>query len=270
MDLQVTSDWTFDSDYKRGFARTSDPRVLAVVEREDEYGGGHIDGDAYAPAFYWDRNHGGIESTAGSTFMDDESKAIMDRLVEARGRFYDNRQKWAVVERYLRVFHGTTMAQVSSTIDRDAQVVILNTPTWREHVGMDDSEIDRFEVNSVTGPGQNVVKEVVSASSEAEAREIHLTNHADEGRYITVVERAHALTGDIAEWQGALDGDVFGIGWATLEERRLEDDEEIDLDEWDVEIQSWSYIGEDYAKESAARFDAGTPDLPLMLDIAAA
>ena len=35
MDIKVTSDWTFDSDYKRGFARTSDPRVLAVIERDD-------------------------------------------------------------------------------------------------------------------------------------------------------------------------------------------------------------------------------------------
>jgi hypothetical protein len=269
MDIQVTSDWTFDRDYKRGFARTSDPRVLAVIEREDEYGGGHIDGDCYAPAFYWDRRNGGIESTAGSTFMDDESKHIMDRLVEARDRFYSLRKPFAVVERYLHIFHGTTMAQVSSTIDRDAQVVILNTPTWRATVGIEDEAINRFEVNSVTSPGQNVVKEIVTASSEDEAREIHLTNHADEGRYITVVERHHALTGDIAEWQGALDGDVFGIGWATLEERRLEDDEEIDLTDWNVEIEVWGFIGEDYAQESAARFDAGTPDLPPMLDFAA-
>lgn len=231
MDITVTSDWTFDSDYKRGFARTSDPRVLAVVEREEEYGGGHIDGDAYAPAFYWDRNHGGIESTAGSTFMDDESRHIAERIVEARDRYYSLRMPWATVERFARVFHGTTMAQVSSTIDRDAQVVILNTPTWREHVGWTDEY----------------------AATQPE--DIRLTEKMIEG--------------DVKEWQGALDGEVFGIGWATLEERRLEDGEPIDLDEWDVNIEVWGHIGEDYAQESAARFDAGTPDLPEMLDFAA-
>ena len=231
MDIQVTSDWTFDSDYKRGYARTSDPRVLAVVEREEEYGGGHIDGDAYAPAFYWDRRNGGIESEAGSTFMDDESKHIAERIVAARDHFQWKRMPWATVERYARIFHGTTMEQVTSTIDRDAQVFILNTPTWREHIGWTD--------------------EYAAQQDE----DIRLT--------------PAMLEGEVREWQGALDGEVFGIGWATLEERRLEDDEDIDLDAWDIEIQCWGFIGEDYAQESAARWDAGTPDLPPMLDIAA-
>ena len=230
MDIKVTSDWTFDSDYKRGFARTSDPRVLAVIERDDEYGDGNIDGDVYAPAFYWDRRNGGIECAAGSTFMDDESLHIAERIVEARDRFMYALMPWATVERYARVFHGTTMAQVTSTIDRDAQVFILNTPTWREHCGIGE------------------FAEVVTTTSEERAA----TNY---------------LEGDVKEWQSALDGEVFGIGWATLEERRLEDDEEIDLDAWDIEIQVWGYIGEDYAQESAARFDAGTPDLPEMLAV---
>lgn len=232
MDIKVTSDWTFDSDYKRGFARTSDPRVLAVIERDGEYGGGHIDGDAYAPAFYWDRRNGGIAGTACSTFMDDESRHIAERIVEARDRFMYVRMPWATVERFARVFHGTTMAQVSSTIDRDAQVVILNTPTWREHVGIGE------------------YAPVVTTTSEERSA-------------------IDYLAGDVKEWQGALDGEVFGIGWATLEERRLEDDEEIDLDAWDIEIQVWGYIGEEYAQESAARFDAGTPNLPEMLSVPA-
>lgn len=229
MDITVTSDWTFDSDYNRGFARTSDPRVLAVIEREGEYGGGYIDGDVYAPAFYWDRRNGGIESAAGSTFMDDESLHIAERVVEARDRFMYARMPWATFERFARVFHGTTMAQVTSTIDRDTQVFILNTPTWREHIGWTD--------------------EYAAQQDE----DIRLT--------------PAMLEGEVKEWQDALDGEVFGIGWATLEERRLEDDEEIDLDAWDIEIQVWGYIGEDYAQESAARFDAGTPDLPEMLSV---
>lgn len=230
MDITVTSDWTFDSDYKVGYARTSDPRVLAIVQREDEYGGGHIDGDCYAPAFYWDRQRGGL-TTAGSTFMDEASTQIAHRIIEARDRIRAHRMPWEIVERYARIFHGTTMEQVSSTIDRDAQVAIFNTPTWREHIGWTD--------------------EYAAQQDE----DIRLT--------------PAMLEGEVKEWQGALDGEVFGIGWATLEERRLEDDEDIDLDAWDIEIQCWGFIGEDYAQESAARWDAGTPDLPPMLDIAA-
>lgn len=269
MDITVTGEWTSTSDYKHVFAKTSDPRVLAVIEREEEYGGGHIDGDCYAPAFYWDRQHGGF-TTAGSTFMDSESEYIAERFREARDRFYDSRQAWATAERYLRIFHGTTMAQVSSSIDRYAQVVIFNTPTYREHVGMTDEQINSFEVCSVTGPGQNLIKEDIAAATEAEARAIHLAAHTDEGRYITAATRATLLDGDIESWTAALDGEVYGIGWATLPEHVIDTDEEPSFEDYDVSIEVWGYLGEDYAKGSAAAFEAGTPELPEMLDLTVA
>jgi hypothetical protein len=251
------------------WAETDDPRVLVVIERDNEWGGGHIDGDVYAPAFYWDRYRGRADSAAGSTFMDDESRRIFELLIDARDRFRHNRIHSDTWERWAWIFHGTTFAQVSSSLDRDTQVVILNTPTWREHVGMDDSVIDRFEVNSVTGPGRDVIKEIVDATTEAQAREIHLATHPDEGRYITVVERVTALAGDVAEWTAALDGEVYGIGYATNEGRRLPDDEPIDLVDgsWDIDIQCWGFLGEDYAKGEALEMGYGSPDLPEMLPI---
>lgn len=251
------------------WAETDDPRVLVVIERENEWGGGHIDGDVYAPAFYWDRHWGRKESEAGDTFMDDESRRIFELLADARDRFQHKRIHSDVWERWAWIYLGTTFEQVSSSIDRDTQVVILNTPTWRKHVGMDDSVIDRFEVNSVTAPGQAHIKEIVDAPTEAEARQIHLAAHPDEGRRITAVTRVTALAGDVAEWTAALDGDVYGIGYATNEGRRLPDDEEIDITDgsWDIQIECWGMLGEDYAKEEAVAMSYGSPDLPEMLPI---
>lgn len=251
------------------WAETNDPRVLLVIQRDNEYGGGHIDGDVYAPAFYWDRQWGRKESEAGSTFMDDESKRILEVLIEGRSRFQHKHIHSDVWERWAWIFHGTTFEQVSSSIDRDAQVVILNTPSWRKHVGMDDDAINRFEVNSVTGPGQAHIEETVTATTEAEARRIHLESHPDEGRFITTVKRVTALSGDVHDWTAALDGDVYGVGWATNEARRLPDDEPIDLVDgsWDINIECWGFLGEEYAKQTAIDGDYGGPVLPEMLPI---
>lgn len=127
------------------------------------------------------------------------------------------------MERWLRIFHGTTVAQVSSSIDRDAQVAIFNTPTWREYVGV-------TELGSVD----------------------------------TV------LDGDVEDWQAALDGDVYGIGYATFPER-VTGEEAIDIEDgrWNVQIEVWGFLGEEYAKDEAAGFNAGAPTLPEMLDFVA-
>ncbi len=36
MSINVTSDWVFDSDYMCAYAETTDPRVLAVIERDND------------------------------------------------------------------------------------------------------------------------------------------------------------------------------------------------------------------------------------------
>jgi hypothetical protein len=69
--------------------------------------------------------------------------------------------------------------------------------------------------------------------------------------------------------EDALDGYVYGIGHATLEERRLHDDEEINLSEWSIEIQSWGYVGEEYAKREAADQVGYEVELPEMIEVPA-
>lgn len=208
MPLLTNDDWTLNGDHQ--YATTNDPRVIAIIERDQDYGGGHIDGDVYAPAWYFDTWREELDD-AGSTFRDDASEHIMSRLADARWRFRHKRLSFDVVERWLRIFHDTTMRQVKSSIDREAQVVILNTPSWREHVGLDSYD-------------------------------------------------EHILDGDVESWQAAMSGEVYGIGYAVNEDR-TDPDEEIDLDDWDITVEVWGYLGETYAQNAAASFENGEPDI---------
>lgn len=216
MSITTNDDWSIDGDGRRQYATTSDPRVLAVIEREDGYGGGRIDGDVYAPAFYI--NHG-RPTAAGATFMDDASEEIAEHYANARSYFvnrhyikggrqmdYDTTAK-----RYLRIFHNTTIATVSSSIEPGYETTILNTPSWREHVGLDSYD-------------------------------------------------EHTLDGDVESWRAAMDGEVYGVGYAVNEDG-TDPDEEVDLDEWDVTIECWGYLGETYAQNAAASFENGEPEL---------
>lgn len=224
MDLQGKSDWTWTDDYQTGWAPTNDPRVVCVIKRADEYGGGHIDGDAYAPAFYFER---GNITDAGSTFMDDASRHIAERYQTARTYFVNRHYAKGgaqmrydrVAERYLAIFWETSLTYVSSSIEQGYAVHIFNTPTFRAHVGW-EGDWKSIDVNK-------------------------------------------------EDWQSALDGDVFGVGYAVYEER-VTDEEPVDIEDgnWNISIEVHGYLGEDYAKESAEAFEAGEPELPEMLAIA--
>lgn len=214
------NDWEWVGDaYDKAFATTSDPRVVVLIERERYYDD-PIDGDAYAPAFHFDAGHAAV---AASTFMDDASVDIADRYLAARAYFVNRHYRKGgrqmdyntASERYLRIFHDTTVIDITSSIDRNAGVTLLNTPTWRAHVGLD-----------------------------------------------TLQAGEKAIADDAEEWQHALDGDVFGIGYAVNADR-LTDDEEIDLldGSWEEAIDCWGLLGEDYAKSEAAVFAYGAPNL---------
>lgn len=213
MDLKIKGEWEWAGDgYDRAFAATNDPRVVAVIERDDDRDVDVIDGDVYAPAF-WSDIHG--IRPAGSTFMDDESQEIADAYARVRsyfvnlhyvrgGRALDGE---LIAQRYLRMFRDATITTVKDS------VIILNTPTWRKYVGVSDDVADPLE-------------------------------------------------GDALEWRNVLDGDVFGIGYAT-DMDRVTDKDRVDLNDgaWDVEIACWGFIGKEYAKDEAAAFAAGAPEL---------
>lgn len=234
MDLRVTSDWTFDSDYKVAFAPTNDPRVLAVIERDEDASFSQcLDGDAILPTYMIDRDR--ADHVGG--YEDDESLA--NRMVAAQDRFryaagyrynglsYDMMAKADVMlARWAWIFHGTTINRGSYGYNHAYDILVMNTPAFREHIGVEEEQT------------REVAQEWVDSMNE------EIANIAD--------------------------GYVYGIGWATFPER-VTDEEPIDLEDghWSVEIQCWGFVGEEYAQDEAAGFNAGTPDLPPMLDFAA-
>jgi hypothetical protein len=220
MNLTVTGDWhEADNNYRRQYALTNDPRVVAVIEREQDMDRNPIDGDAFAPAAWITYRNGYVWEKAGETFQDDDAMNAYVGALDHFGRGTTDRFGVNVAERFMAAFHGTTVREVE--VYRGDVVVILNTPAWRENIGLDDTGLDR----------------------------------------------ARILDGEVDVWRAVRDGEVYGVGYAVLEGRVMDDGAPIDLDGWDVEIGCWGFLGEKYARDSAASFDGGTPELPAMLPL---
>ena len=62
---------------------------------------------------------------------------------------------------------------------------------------------------------------------------------------------------EVGKW---LDGDVWSVGYA-INEGRLLHDIDVDFDDFTTHIQCGGFIGEDYAKDEAAGFPDGEPEL---------
>lgn len=230
MSINVTSDWMFNSDYMCAYAETTDPRVLAVIARDNDASFSQcLDGDAIFPTYMVES--GRVRHIGGF----DGDLDFANRVVEARDRFqyaagyrYDGLRIEHIAKademlaRWAWVFHSTTLNRGHYGYNYTYDILVLNTPEYRAHVGAEEQSREKAQ------------EFVDSMSDEIE----HIAN-----------------------------GDVYGIGWATFEERVLDDGEPIDLDDWNIDIQCWGFVGEAYAKESAARWEAGAPELHTMLPI---
>lgn len=218
MDLITCDDWsehTVGHDVEYEYAQTSDPRVLAVIQRDNYAQISELyDGDAINPIIYVDHSYGlRFSHVAG---YDGGEAELMQRAYDEWG--------WnGTARRYLWIFHGIAAENSWGGYDRSGNWLVATSRNYREHIEMDE----------------------------------HAT-------YEEARQDCEVLAKDLAE---ALDGYVYGVGFATNEARRLHDEDDIDLNEWDVEIQCWGFVGEDYAKRTAAAFEDGHPDLPDMLPL---
>jgi len=213
------------------FAQTEDPRVLAVIQRDwDASVSEQLDGDECA--IYYREYRGGWRLYHQAGEVEDEIAAA---YCNARDRFG--------YERY-------------SYIQRK-----LVRTRW------DDDEIsarymrifhDTVVLSGITG-GYDRSGDWVVFDTPAWRKRCGI-----EGGPST--EHIQGLADSLVQ---VLDGYVYGIGWATNEARRLPDDEPINLldGDWEIDIQCWGFIGEDYAKESALAFEMGSPELPEMLEV---
>ena len=212
MTYTVSGPWEWDDNYATAYAETNDPRVLAVIQRETYFE--TPDGDAYAPTL---TRHGWRSfdrwATCNSVYVDDDAT---DAFIRASSHYGNTDHE--MIDRYMRAFHATNVYRLSSSIDQYTNVVILDSPAWRDHVGLT-------------------------------------------AEYLATQDWDRApMAGEVETWQAYLDGDVYSIGYAVNEERASSDDD-INLWEFDIEIVCGGFYSERYAKESAAAFEYGAPDL---------
>lgn len=236
MTLITCMDWTDNQDYSKAWAPTNDPRVVAVIVRDEEASFSmNLDGDAINPTFIVERERadhvGGYEG---------DSESVAQRIVEAQDRFryaagyryngltYAMMAKGdEMLARWAWIFHGTTFHRGSYGYGNEYDMLILSTPEFREHVGL----VGEYEHT----------REQAQADCDAMQSEV----------------------------SAIADGYVYGIGYAVFSER-VTDEEPIDIEDgnWDENIECWGFVGEDYAKQSAGAFEVGAPELPELLTFA--
>lgn len=215
MNITTNDDWQEAGEYM--FATTSDPRVVAVIQRDDDVTSMKdlFDGDTINPVIYVD--HCGSLSFTHAAGFDGGEADLMQRAYEQWG--------WnGTARRYLWIFHGIAADNAWGGYDRNGNYIVATSRTYRENVGLDEPTTYAEAVATVESMREEVSK--------------------------------------------ALDGDVYGVGFAINEARVLKDDEPIDLEDgdWEISLESWGYIGERYAQEEAGSFASCSPDLPALLD----
>lgn len=206
MPLITSTEWIEaidDFEHETHYAQTSDPRVLAIIEREADYPREFfMDGDCICPTYYLDYR-GDITYQGG-----DRDDDVADAWNRARREL-----SYEATKRYMWIFHGTRFfGGIIEPGDRDGEWIVFNTPQLRKNAGLPDER---------------------------------------------ALEDARSWGREVGKW---LDGDVWSVGYAINEGRRLHD-VEIDFDEFTVEIGCGGFIGEDYAKSEAAGFPDGEPKL---------
>lgn len=213
------------------WAESEDPRVLVVIERDnwaqlDEL----FDGDAINPIYYREyRRDGRLEHIGG---WDDD--VVAAAWIDAYGR-----------TPYRRVEHAYYGTQFKAVVDP----VIFADRFVRIFHGA--------QVEHTSGGYRPDGEYLVFDTPE-------YRRHIGDDPANVSAETVESVGSELAK---ALDGDVYGIGWASNEARRLPGDDEIDLTDgtWEITIECWGFIGDEYAKEEALGLGFGGPKLPEML-----
>ncbi|MDF2990290.1 MAG: hypothetical protein K0S37_804 [Microbacterium sp.] len=224
------SAWNYTPDYRTQWTPTADPRIVAVIETQDDPSAPY--GDALCPAYSLEYAYAYSVAQVGDTFADAASADIANAYARARTHAAHGdarRDAHAFAARYLRVFHDSRVLELDTRGNGGGdRVILLDTPTYRAHVGRD---------------------------THPTGATIHRT-----------WTDAELFAGEAAEWRAYMSGDVFGVGYAVLSERVTEETPvPDDLSGWDVTIECWGFYGETHARESAAEMEHGAPVLPELL-----
>lgn len=127
-----TATWHEANGYTLAYAETADPRVLAVIQLDQEPSAPY--GDALAPAYCLEHRYDWTTERAGDVYHDGQSDRAAAAYAEALEHFYGRRDREAIAARYLHIFHGITALHLLQD-GSGAGVLIFDTPNYREHVG---------------------------------------------------------------------------------------------------------------------------------------
>lgn len=207
--------WTDTNDYMTQWAETEDPRVLAVITRDE---------DAEKPnewcgcAPYVTLNDDYDYGQPGCGFKGCSQCSASRRAVEAYERALSNfKNSWYdsgaepedMAQRYMRIFHGADKFHaVTDSTNRDGTgVLVFTTQEW---------------VDACFEGGHEI----------------------PEGWHELVYEGAEE------SWTQYFEGDVWGVGEA-VNPLRTSHDEEVDFCDFSETYNCWGFYGEEYAKEEA-------------------
>lgn len=177
-----TSDWTWEDDYAWAWLPTDDPRLFVVIERDQDAQAPW--GDALLPAYQVEYRSDYTTSRVGDVYHDGESDYLARRYFEARAHFRSEE----MLERWLRIFHNASALLGSYGYGNDFNVLLMDTPGWREHVGITSdtpmseadlkehaAEWEAYADGDVFGIGYGVIENRVMPDSEVEAFEMERT-----------------------------------------------------------------------------------------------
>lgn len=145
--LITCQDWTYGADYATAYAPTNDPRVVAFIRHDDDATFERcLDGDAINPTFLVDGDS--VQHIGGY----DTDKELAQRVVEARDRFrYAAGYRYSglsiahimksevMLARWAWIFHGTVVSRGDYGYQSAYDVLVLDTPAYREHVGITET-----------------------------------------------------------------------------------------------------------------------------------
>jgi len=143
---------------------------------------------------------------------------------------------------------GWSLDRIGSGFDDDEAAEAVVT-AW-SHWGVNSDTAERFlrifhgvTVHTLSGPSQGDLLVILDTPAHRE----HTGGSGTSDEY---------TKGDRDAWRAYRDGDVWAIGYA-VNPLRTTHDEPVDLDDWTVEIESYGYYGEDWAREAALGLDGG-------------
>lgn len=125
--------WNWNDAYTIAWHETDDPRIVAVIQRDDYAEAPY--GDALCPAYYLD--YPGIPTRAGSVYHDDESDDAAEAWQRAHayaanhGRYLDADE---FARRFMRIFYGTRVRDFCGGWNNSGHVLLLDTPGYAAHI----------------------------------------------------------------------------------------------------------------------------------------